>query len=149
MLKVYIGQKPGGLGKPDAWFDIEMDKELLLTDFAKNAIKVIDKSTVLGKNVIESPIFGGIPPMQLSTGVKNVILAKFHPEFVINWVYMGRNCLPFLMDIANESDIEVSAGCYYDPYSYGYKGDIEILNDGSIVHGTTEFAIAYLENGGN
>lgn len=145
MLKVYVGEKPGSLGKPDAWFDINLNKTCLLSDFSKKVILDIDKSEVFDKNVVISPIFGGMDITKLSTGVKNLILAKYHPELVINWRYMGRNCLPDLFKIANEVDIEVSAGCYYDPYSYGYSGSILIVNNGKIVDNGNDFFDAYFD----
>lgn len=148
MLKVYVGSKPGGLGKPDAWFDVKLDKSVLLSDFSRRVIKEIDKSEVFDKNVVISPVFGGISSKKLSTGCKNLILAKYHPDLIINWRYMGKNCLRFLFDIAKDIDLEVSAGCFYTPYNYGYSGDILITNDNRVVTNSLEFFEAYDELGG-
>ena len=145
MLKVYIGEHPNGLGLPDAWFDTVMDKSYIETDWSREVIKAIDKSDVFDKNVVVSPIFGGMSIKKLSSGVKNLILAKYYPELIINWAYMGRNCMPFLMNIAMEQDVPVSGEIYYSPYKYGYKGDIEILNDGSIVSDSRAFWKKFLE----
>lgn len=145
MLKVYIGSKPGGLGKPDAWFDVNFNKEHMMDQYVKDLVHDVDGGEVVYPNVVISPVFGGMDVTKLSTGIKNTILAKYHPELVINWLYMGENCLPYLMVMAMEKDIEVSASCYYDPYTWGYKGSIEILNDGRIVYDGNEFFDAYCD----
>ena len=145
MLKVFIGDKPGGLGVPDAYFNIEFDKTNIETDWSKDVIYNIEGSKVFDKNVIVSPIFGGVPTTRLATGVKNLLIAKYCPKKVVNWIYMGENCLPYLFGIAKDRDLEVAADCYYDPYSNGYNGDIFIVNDGTIVKDSDEFFDKWLE----
>lgn len=70
MLKVFKDEKSGGLGVPDAYFNIEFDKINIEKDWSKDVIYNIEGSKVFDKNVVVSPIFGGVPVARLATGVK-------------------------------------------------------------------------------
>ena len=68
MLHLYIGRRKGYFLSGDGVFDFNFDCSYLLTDFSKKVIKAIDKSEVVDKNVIVSPIllyklqrFWGVP----------------------------------------------------------------------------------------
>ena len=140
MLKVWIGHNDKSLGTPRAYFDYIFDRSYLVSDFSKKVIREIDKSEVISKDLIQSSVLGPIPPSVLSNGVKTLLVAKYYSSDVtVNFATMGRNCLPYFFEIAMSQDVTACIDCFYIPYSYGYKGDILILNDNSIVSNDTEF----------
>ena len=47
-------------------------------------VQDVDKSIVLDCGVIDSPVFGKMPPIGLSGGVKTLILVKFEKEKIFN-----------------------------------------------------------------
>ncbi len=64
----------------------------------------MDKSVVMDSGVIDSPVLGKIPPVELSGGVKTLILVKFNTEKVFNASTCGDNCAKWLLRIAEEED---------------------------------------------
>ena len=59
---------------------------------------------LLDSGVIDSPIFGKIPPTGLSGGVKTLILVKFEKEKIFNASTCGDNCAKWLLKIAESED---------------------------------------------
>lgn len=141
MLSIYFGDMEGALDYPGYFFDNIFDKSLLLEEFSKSVIRRVDKSEVFDKNVVISPVLGGISPRDLSTGVKNTLICRYYPEKVICFSYMGRNCLrPLFEEIVNKGlDRTICANILYIPYTYGYEGEIKILNSGRIVNNNLDF----------
>jgi hypothetical protein len=92
----------------DNFFDFEYAPEWLETDFAKRAVKEIDKSDLIGPNLIQSPILGPIPPAMLSGGVKAVIMAREQPGLrKYSSILFGDNCLRLLLEAAEDRDITI------------------------------------------
>ena len=83
---------------PRHHFDSVWEEAWLEDDFAKRAIKDIDKTTVLSPHCLESSVLGQIPPTDLSRGVKTVLLVKNQPEFVFNGSACGDNCAKWLLE---------------------------------------------------
>jgi hypothetical protein len=108
MLNVYIGQleDKNFIWNTDAYFDVWFDRENLLTPFAKKLVKDIDKSEVLSKYNIVSPVLGSIPITMLSGGTKSLLLIKYNHAIVNLWT-LGENCYQYLVDIAEEQDVTV------------------------------------------
>jgi len=146
MLKIYFGEIKGALEYPDFFFDRLFDKEYMLTKFSQDVVFHVDKSKVLGKNVIESPILGGISPRDLSTGVKNTLICRYYSDRVVCFSFMGENCLNLLFkEIAVEGlNRTICSDILYVPYNYGYVGSIEILNSGRIVKDDRGYFDEYL-----
>ena len=151
MLKVYFGEMSDALEYPDFFFDNIFDKGYLLSEFSRNVVSIVDKSEVKDKNVIVSPVMGGISPRDLSTGVKNVLICRYYPDRVVCFSYMGSNCLSPLFGeiVKNDLDRTVCADILYIPYNYDYEGDILILNTGKVVSNDDEFLEEYLKWRGN
>ena len=88
--------KPSGHG----WFGNQLDTTCLLTDFSKCVIRESDSSTAIDQNIIQSDVLGSILPAYRSDGSKTLICIMY-----IDWVFyltaMGRNCYPFLAEIAS------------------------------------------------
>lgn len=72
--------------------------------FICRAVKEIDNVTIDSDGRMWHPVFGAINQSMLSNGVSQLImLYKF--KFVGDITYMGDNCLPFLLEIAQNKDI--------------------------------------------
>ena len=99
-------------------------------------IRDVDRSEVLASGVIASPVLGKIPPLQLSGGVKTLILVKFEPGKVFNASTCGDNCAKWLLKIAEHEDRTVNLRHIMD-----FGGDsfaINVLNCGTVVHNMAE-----------
>ena len=67
MLNIYFGDMPEAVYNTAVYFNYTYEDEWLTSDFAKDVIKKIDKSNVLGPHAIESPVF--VPPDRFSGGI--------------------------------------------------------------------------------
>lgn len=76
MLHLYIGHKQDYFLSGNKVFDNRFDMQYLLEDFSKKVIKTIDKSEVIDKYCIKSPVLGGIAPSLLSGGTKTLLNAE-------------------------------------------------------------------------
>ena len=80
MLNIYFGDMPEAVYNTAVYFNYTYEDEWLTSDFAKDVIKKIDKSNVLGPHAIESPVLGVIPPENLSGGTKTQLaVTTAHP----------------------------------------------------------------------
>lgn len=113
-------------------FDGNMEKFI----YKKEMILDVDKSTVLGNAVIDSPVLGKISPTALSGGVKTLILIKNEPEKIFNASTCGDNCAKWILKIAENRDVTINLRHLMN---FG-KGpfEIRILNTNQIVHDRKE-----------
>lgn len=110
MLHIWVGkyERYDAVHKPDTYFDINFDYKLTGTDFARRLIHdCSQESEVIAPGYFKHPWRGYYSLCNLPTGVKNVLLAKYNPEVVIDLLNMGTNCLPYIAEIANERDLTV------------------------------------------
>lgn len=61
MLKVYFGSLPNENYNVDAFFDFNFKSEWFDDELNKEMILDVDKSKVIARNIIESPVLGTIP----------------------------------------------------------------------------------------
>ena len=80
MLKVYYGDMPKAIYNPAVYFKNTYKDEWITDDLSKEMIRDVDKSTVIGPRIIDSPVLGGITPRELSGGVKTLILVNNVPD---------------------------------------------------------------------
>ena len=147
MLHIYIGKK-SKLWGVSAYFDSVYEPEWTVTDFAKRAIKEIDKSEVIAPRVIDSPFLGTIPPDMLSTGVKQLMLMESYTELAndyFNGDQLGDNVLPFVFELAKNRDIYLATNHYYR--NIRSVDEFIIDNNGKTYRGQDGWAEAYLEFG--
>lgn len=144
-LYVYFGEMPNELAIADGWFDNQLPDEYYVTDFSKRVIKLIDKSDVINENRVESPVLGCIPMTSISSGAKGLILYRYTDK-IVNLVSMGDNCILILLDILKEKGtLTVSTERLVDFYDFDYVGEINILNDNSVVYNAKELFKKYME----
>lgn len=114
------------------YFKNTYDRDWLTKPNTIAMINDVDNSKVLGGSAIESPVMGIIPPVNLSGGVKTLILIDQVPEKVFNASNCGDNCAKWLLKLGNEKDITINLRHimnFGDEYF-----DIRIINTDQIVH---------------
>lgn len=115
MLSVYFDNCKEELPKEfesyvSQYFDEVYEPEWFLDDFVRKVIKTIDKSEVIGTGIsinIYNDVLGNFPPQNLSSGCKGLILL-YQDDVKINGDRLGDNCIPFLLEIAEQKDITIS-----------------------------------------
>ena len=138
MLNIYFGDKEGSkyIYNPDSYFDHWYDPNWLVKDLSKEIIKAVDKSEVIGPNLIQSPVFGAMSPDRLSGGTKTLILIDNDDEHIFNATHCGNNCVPYLLKIAENKDVTVTLEYIMD---FGTDFEIKILNTGNVVNNFDDY----------
>lgn len=132
MLNVYFGDMPGVIYNTSVYLKNVYDRDWLEMPSVKAMIQDVDKSKVLGNSAIESPVMGIIPPVNLSGGVKTLILIDQIPSKVFNASNCGDNCAKWLLKMGKEKDVTINLRHIMD---FGEEDfDIKIMNTGEVVH---------------
>jgi hypothetical protein len=136
MLNVFFGNMPDAVYNTAVFFKNDYEDEWIVDPFVKEMIRDVDRSEVLDSGVIDSPVLGKIPPLNLSGGVKTLILVKFEPTRVFNASTCGDNCAKWLLRIAETEDRTVNLRHIMDFGEEPFA--IRVLNNNSIVRSMTE-----------
>ena len=136
MLHVYFGDMPNAIYNTAVYFKNVYDDDWIVDEFNKKMILDVDKSTVLGNGVIDSPVLGKISPERLSGGVKTLMLIRHMPEQVFNASACGDNCAKWLLKIAEQEDRTINLRHLMD-FGDG-KFTMHILSTGDTVHSMRE-----------
>lgn len=107
MLQIFFGEMPEAVYNTEVYFQNVYEDEWITDDFAREVIRKVDKSEVLDKQAIQSPVFGIISPERLSGGTKTLLLMKNMPDQVFNASICGDNCAPFILKLARERDLTI------------------------------------------
>lgn len=149
MLRVWFGDKENAIYNTSVFFKNRYKDEWILEDFSREVIADVDRSQVIDANSIQSPVLGNISPLQLSGGVKALILMKHFPGKVFNASNCGDNCAKWILKLGEEQDFTINL---FHVMNFG-KGDfqIRILNHKKLLaHNMQEFLEAgahYLREG--
>ncbi|MCD8020188.1 MAG: DUF4869 domain-containing protein [Clostridiales bacterium] len=140
MLNIYFGHRDDEIRFPQVYFKNAFEPEWMNDPLVKEMVFDIDKSKVIAPYVIESPIFGQIPPQMLSGGVKTLILAHKIPDKIFYISGCGDNCAKWFLKIAENKDVTVTLGY---PMDFG-EGPfhIKLLNTGEVVHSRKEMTLS-------
>ena len=130
MLNIYFGEMPDAIYNTEVYFKNTYQEDWITDDFAREVIKGVDRSEVIDKQLIKSPVLGMIPPVQLSGGTKTLLLIKNCPDMVFNASTCGDNCAKYILKIAKERDVTINL---YHIMRLGKRFKAKILNDGSVV----------------
>ena len=128
-LKLYITYR-------DSW---------ITNDETIRMIKDVDRSEVVDTNIIQSPVLGSITPLQLSGGMKTLMLIKFDRSHIFNASTCGDNCAKWILSMAQDRKVVINLYHVMDFGKDPFK--IKILNSGKIVHNMEEMiheSIPYL-----
>lgn len=115
---------------PDLWFDSQSGEQYLAGDIERQMLKDIDNSIVLSNHAVENPIFGVIPPTDISGSIKTLILIKNDFEHIFNGSYMGELCAPWLQKLGESMDLTFRLG-YLMRFSEPFC--IRVVNSGAVV----------------
>lgn len=143
MLKVYFGNNEKALRSGDGYFDNWLDDDCLETEFAKEVVREIDKSELISKNLVQSPVIGAVPPKFLSGGAKSLLILRFS-DVEMNIIAFGENCYPHIIKISKEKDITICSNNAFRIFECGDLDSILILNDGSFIHSDDELIQKWL-----
>lgn len=131
MLRIYFGEKPNSIYNTSLFFKNRYEDKWITDSFAQEIIKDIDKSDVIDGKTIASPVLGSISPVQLSGGVKALLLMKNFPGKVFNASNCGDNCAKWILKLAENKDFTINL---YHIMDFGSDSfDIRILNDKKLV----------------
>lgn len=108
MLYIHVDRKntPKFVGGVDAFFRANKKREWFNDPFVKEMIKAIDNTIAVKDEYMESPIFGGMSPDRLSTGVKALIL-MYKTDEIIFATRCGDNCAPYILEIAKKKNLHI------------------------------------------
>lgn len=138
MLRVWFGDRKNTIYNTSVFFKNRYIDEWITDDFGKKVIMDIDHSEVIDANNIKSPVLGNISPLQLSGGVKALILMKHFPGKIFNASNCGDNCAKWILSLGEEKDFTINL---YHVMNFGNGPyNIRILNDPhAIAHNKQEF----------
>lgn len=138
MLNIYLGEMKDAIYHPPTYFDNQYEDEWITDDLSVEMIKDVDKSTVMGAHLIESPVLGPISPKELSGGVKTLMLMAFDKSGkVFNASACGDNCAKWILKIGADKDLTINLRHIMD---FGAKDfQAKILNTGQMISGMSEF----------
>ncbi len=138
MLRVWFGDRKNAIYNTSVFFKNRYKDEWITDDFARKVIMDIDHSEVIDANSINSPILGNISPLQLSGGVKALILMKNFPGKVFNASNCGDNCAKWILSLGEEQDFTINL---FHVMNFGDDPfNIRILNSSkTVAHNMQEF----------
>lgn len=136
MLNVFYGDMPNVIYNTAIYFKNTYENAWITDSLSREMIRDVDHSTVLDSGVIDSPVLGKIPPVQLSGGVKTLILIANEPDKVFNASTCGDNCAKWLLKIAENRDVTINLRHLMNFGSEPFT--IHILNTNQVVHSMRE-----------
>lgn len=138
MVRVWFGDRKNTIYNTSVFFKNRYKDEWITDDFAKKVIKDVDHSEVIDANSISSPVLGNISPLQLSGGVKALILMKNFPGKVFNASNCGDNCAKWILALGEEKNFTINL---FHVMNFGKEPfNIRILNSkDEVAHDMQEF----------
>lgn len=136
-LNIIFGYNNGNaIYNTDMYFNNTFDPDWLIDDSIKKAIKAIDKSEVIDRQAIMSPVFGIMPPTKLSGGVKTLMLIYNNPDMIFNASTCGDNCARWITRFAREKFFVINL---YHAMQFNNKDfQAYILNDDRVIDSQDE-----------
>ena len=142
MLNIYFGDMPEAIYNTAVYFKNTYRDEWITAPLAVEMIQDVDRSKVIGNQVIESPVLGMITPLQLSGGVKTLLLIANDKgnKHVYNASTCGDNCAKWLLRLAEKRKVVVNLRHLMDFGDQPFR--IRIVNNGKIVKNMGELVMA-------
>ena len=145
MLNVYFGDMPDAIYNTAVYFKNTYQDKWITNEYSRRMIEDVDRSEVVSESVIQSPVMGSITPLQLSGGVKTLMLIRFDRQHVFNASTCGDNCAKWILDMAKDRKVVINLYHVMDFGSDSFR--IRVLNNGKIAHNMAELiheSIPYL-----
>ena len=138
MLNIYFGPMPEAIYNTAVYFKNTYEDRWITAPLAVEMIRDVDRSKVIGPQVIESPVLGMITPLQLSGGVKTLLLIANDRsnKHVFNASTCGDNCAKWLLKLAEKRRVVVNLRHLMDFGDEPFK--LRVLNNGKIVRSMGE-----------
>lgn len=155
MLKVYYGDFERDcpdvpyMYTPGRYFDANKKDEWLVDELSKKMIRDIDKSDVIGPNLIQSDVLGPIPPHYLSEGVKTLILINNDNSHVFNASSCGDNCAKWLLEIGKHKDVTINLRhiMHFGNQKEGKEFEFYLINEDRMIYNQYEFLLYVIDKG--
>lgn len=152
MLRVWFGEHEGAIYNTSIFFKNTYQDKWITDEFARKVIADIDKSEVIGGQLIRSPVLGDIPPERLSGGTKALILMRNMPHKIFNASNCGDNCAKWILELGAARDFTINL--YHVMFFEQESFEIRVMNARNgkmrIAHNMQEFLDAgahYLRKG--
>ena len=138
MLNIFLGKMDVAIYFPHVYFDNQYEDEWITNELSVKMIKDVDRSSVIGERLIDSPVLGPISTKELSGGVKTLILMAFDDTGkVFNASACGDNCAKWILEIGKSKDLTINLRHIME---FGDEEfEIRILNTGETIHNMLEF----------
>lgn len=136
MLKIIFGNCEEAIYNTAVYFKNTYQDDWVTDELSIRMIEDVDKSTVVGPRLIQSPVLGAISPRELSEGVKTLILVNQMQDKIFNASKCGDNCAKWLMEIGRKTNVTVNLRHIMD-FGAG-EFEIEVVNNHQVVHNMKE-----------
>ena len=142
MLNIFFGPMPEAIYNTAVYFKNTYRDRWITSPLAQEMIQDVDRSKVISEQVIESPVLGMITPLQLSGGVKTLLLIANEKSggHIFNASTCGDNCAKWLLRLAEKRRIVINLRHLMDFGDGSFK--IRVLNKGKIVKNMRELVEA-------
>ena len=144
MLNIYYGELPESekekyIYNTAVYFKNTYQDKWITAPLAVEMIRDVDRSEVVSGTQIDSPVFGLMPPTQLSGGVKTLLLVANDRKHIFNASTCGDNCAKWLLKIAEDKKVVISLRHLMDFGKAAFK--IRVLNTGKTVKNMGELVL--------
>ena len=140
MLSVYYGDMPEAIYNTAVYFQNTYQDRWITKPLSVEMIKDVDKSDVIGPNLIQSPYLGSISPLQLSGGVKTLMLIDNDRKHVFNASTCGDNCAKWILKMAEKRKVVINLRHLMDFGPGEFK--IKVLNNGVTARNAEQLLLA-------
>lgn len=140
MLSVYYGDMPEAIYNTAVYFQNTYQDRWITKPLSVEMIKDVDKSDVIGPNLIQSPYLGPISPLQLSGGVKTLMLIDNDRKHVFNASTCGDNCAKWILKMAEKRKVVINLRHLMDFGPGEFK--IKVLNNGVTARNAEQLLLA-------
>ena len=139
MLNIYFGEMPEAIYDTSTYFKHVYRDEWITEPLSVEMIRDVDRSEVVSSNLIQSPVLGAISPVQLSGGVKTLILINKDDKHVFNASKCGDNCAKWILKMGEKKKKVINLRHLMDFGDGEFK--IMVLNRRKIVHNMRELVL--------
>ena len=139
MLNIYFGEMPEAIYDTSTYFKHVYRDEWITEPLSVEMIRDVDRSEVVSSNLIQSPVLGAISPVQLSGGVKTLILINKDDKHVFNASKCGDNCAKWILKMGEKKKKVINLRHLMDFGDGEFK--IMVLNRRKIVYNMRELVL--------
>ena len=146
MLKVFLGSNyifmKDKISMVSEYFNAMYDSSWLSSKMARKIIREVDKSEYIDGEYIQSPVYGGISPRDLSSGCKALLILLNEPDKIVSGDRLGDNCFPLLFEMAKDKDYTITLAHWFD---FDRVGSFAMVNarTGDVIDTPLEFMKQY------